>query len=306
MHVAVLGAGALGLVYGGLLAKRTSTTVTFVVRPSRAGDAQPVRLEHVDHDAEAVELPKRRDVAEVPGDADVVLLAVRAEQIDDALLALLAPSRASVVVLTPVFADKLAMLEARLGKRVFAAMPSVVAYVRAPGVVRYWLPRMATTLVEEPRPMRAEIDELVRSLHAAGISSRLQLGVEETNAATTVTFMPLAVGLDVAGSVDALLADHDLLALTLAAAREAGELAHALGKPAPWAPLLTKFVGPLTLKIGVSLAERRAPEAVRYVEEHFGRKLHAQNVAMSEAMVRLASDKRVPHDALARLHARIV
>jgi len=129
--------------------------------------------------------------------------------------------------------------------------------------------------------------------------------VRETNPATTVAFIPLAMALDVAGGSDALLADKALLELALDAAREGLSLSRQIGKAAAWAGLLTKFVGPRMLRIGLALARSSSPEAVAYVEEHFGHKLHAQNVAMAEAMTQLAWEKQTPHDALDRLLARL-
>ena len=67
------------------------------------------------------------------------------------------------------------------------------------------------------------------------------------------------------------------------------------------ASTLLRFVGPVSLKVGVGLARSRAPEAVAYVEQHFGRKLHAQNVAMASRMVDLATSKGTPREALGKL-----
>ena len=65
--------------------------------------------------------------------------------------------------------------------------------------------------------------------------------------------------------------------------------------------MLLRFVGPFTLKMSVGVARSRAEEAVRYVEQHFGRKLHAQNVAMAAQIVELAKEKGTPHAALSQL-----
>jgi hypothetical protein len=55
----------------------------------------------------------------------------------------------------------------------------------------------------------------------------------------------------------------------------------------------------------VAVARKRYPEAFAYVEDHFGRKLHAQNLVMAKAMVDLAHEKRSPHDALDALLTRL-
>ncbi len=304
MHVAILGAGALGIVYGTLLAK-VGVAVTFVVRPAHVDDTQPFVLERVDGDQarHTFGAPPRASV--VPADADVVLVCVRAEQIDDALVCLLAPSSAPCVFLTPMFPKDLALVHAGLGDRVIPAMPSVVAYFAGTGAVRFWLPGVAVTQIEETKPKRVELEALVKSLVEAGIASRIEMGVHETNMATTVTFIPVTMGIDAAGGIDALMENTELLDVVLRAVDEGIALGRTLGKAAAWSDLFMKFVSPFTLKIGIGLAKRRAPEAILYVEEHFGRKLHTQNVRMAEAMVDLAREKAVPHAALEQLLGRL-
>lgn len=313
MHVAILGAGALGVVFGARLAKVAGETVSFVVRGAAAADTGPFRLERVDADGDVLELDAPSRVTEIPPDADVLLVCVRAEQLDDALAAQVrgqAGLEVPVVVMTPMMPKTFERLRAALGpERVLAGMPGVVAYRSEAGAYRYWLPRVATTLVDEPRPAGGAtatvIGELVRRLDVAGISSKVAMGVHESNPATTVSFMPLAFALDIAGDVDALLEDHDLLHVALDAVKESGVLADRIGKTEAWAHILLKFVGPHALKMGIGLARMRSAEAVHYVEEHFGHKLHAQNVAMGEAMIELAREKGTPHAALDALVAQM-
>jgi 2-dehydropantoate 2-reductase len=304
LHVAVVGAGALGVVYGTLL-RDAGVRVTFVVRPARAHDDSPFLLERIDGDRakHAFAAPPRASA--VPSDADVILVCVRAEHLDEALVGLLAPVAAPSVFLTPMFPKDVAVLRARLGDRVFPAMPSVVAYAAPEGQVRFWLPGVATTLVEKTTPPRVEIELLVRALNEAGISCRVETGVHETNVATTVTFLPAAMGLDAAGGIDPLMENGELLDLVLQAAAESLAIGKTLGKPAGWSDLFMKFVGPFTLKVGLALARRRAPEAVAYVDLHFGRKLHAQIVRQAEAILELAREKRLPHAALEQLLAKL-
>jgi hypothetical protein len=120
-----------------------------------------------------------------------------------------------------------------------------------------------------------------------------------------VSFIPLAMALDAAGSLDALLADRALVELAFAAAREGRELGQAVGKAEAWASTLLRFVGPRTLRMGIGLARSRSPEALAYAEQHFGRKLHAQSVAMASQMVELALEKGTPAAKMAELLARL-
>jgi ketopantoate reductase len=301
VHVAVVGAGALGSVYGAHLALRGGCEVSVVGRA--AGRAPPVRLERAD-DGEVLAWAPADKVARVPPGADVVLLCVRYELLDDAA-GRAAGGGAPVVVMTPMMPQDHARLARALPGRVRAAMPSVVAYATEAGVIRYWLPRVATTLIEPGEPPGAE-QELARRLERAGIRARLHAGVLERDVATTVSFIPLAMALDAAGGIDALLGDEALLSLAFAAADEGRELGRAVGKAEAWASTLLRFVGPRVLKVGIGVARSRAPEVVRYVEEHFGRKLRAQNALMAERMVQLAREKGTPHGALEALRNRLV
>jgi hypothetical protein len=249
------------------------------------------------------EVPAR--VTTAPADADVMLAFVRYEQLDT-LPERVAASSAPVVVMTPMLLADHARLSAALPGRVVTGMPSVVSYLNDAGAIRYWLPEVATTFVEQ-RPgasAGAEVD-LVKRLTRAEIRAKLATDVLTRNVATTVSFIPLAMALDAAGSIEALLDDHALLHLAFDAADEGRELGRAVGKAEAWASTLLRFVGPLTLKVGIGLARSRAPEAVAYVEQHFGRKLHAQNVVMARRIVDLAEDRGTPHEALRKLLERL-
>ena len=300
MHVCIVGAGALGSVYGARLARFAGCEVSVVARS--AAPATRERLERVE-DGEVLQWDVPPRVTEAPRLADVVLAFVRYEQLST-LPARVGGTRAPVVMMTPMMPQDHADLSAALPGRLVTGMPSVVSYRNDAGAIRYWLPRMATTFVEARETPGAEA-ELVARLERAEIHAKLVPQVLERNVATTVSFIPVAMALDVAGSAEALLADDALLSLALDAAAEGRELGKSVGKAEAWASMLLRFVGPRTLKMGVGLARSRAPEAVLYAEQHFGRKLHAQNVAMARRMVDLARDKGVAAPALAELVARL-
>jgi 2-dehydropantoate 2-reductase len=242
-------------------------------------------------------------VTEAPRLADVVLAFVRYEQLST-LPARVGGSQAPVVMMTPMMPQDHAELAAALPGRLVTGMPSVVSYRNDAGAIRYWLPRLATTFVEAREPPGAEAD-LVARLERAEIRAKLAPQVLERNVATTVSFIPIAMALDIAGSAETLLANDALLSLALDAAGEGRELGKSVGKAEAWASMLLRFVGPRTLKMGVSLARSRAPEAVLYAEQHFGRKLHAQNVAMAGRMIELARDKGVAAQALGELYVKL-
>ena len=86
MHVAIIGMGALGRVYGARLVAYAGASVTFVVRPARAAaPAAPVQITRIDGDGAKNELASPALDITVPAHADIVLVCVRVEQLDDAL-----------------------------------------------------------------------------------------------------------------------------------------------------------------------------------------------------------------------------
>ncbi len=304
MHVAILGAGALGVLYGVRLAVRAREDVTFVVRPSRVEETRPFVLEAVRGGArETIEAPRRAAV--VPGDADVVLLAVGTEDLEGVREALGA-SEAPIVVLTPMMPEDWRKVRSAFGDRVLAAMPGVVSYVREDGVVRAWFPPRPT-LVDEPRAgsAAAPVHTLVRSLREAGLPVDLQLGVHETNPATTVGFIGIAMAIALAGSVAALVDDDELLALAVRSAHEGREIGLRIGRADPLAALGAAFVTPLALRLFFAVLRRASPEAIFYAEEHFGRKLQRQHVVMAREIADLAVAKGAPSGAYAELARRL-
>jgi 2-dehydropantoate 2-reductase len=303
VHIAIIGAGALGAVYGLRLALVANQEVTFVVRAARATKNAPLAIQRIDGDGAHHEIQKPNYATEIPKDASVIIVTVHQDQLDDDLIALLKNSAAPIVMLSPMFEHDLNVLVNGLGRRIFPAMASVVSYDKQ-GTFRYWLPRSATTAIEsESAPLA--VGELVQAIAASGISARLDTRVLAQNVATTVSFMPIVMAMDIAGSIDALMSDKKLLVLAIDSVSESGKLAKVVGAPAAWADLLLHFVGPFTLKAGIGLARMRAPEAVHYVEEHFGRKLHAQNLRIGKEMVDLAENKGVRAEQLNALYIRL-
>jgi 2-dehydropantoate 2-reductase len=310
MHLTIVGAGALGQIYGVRLAA-AGVDVAYLVRAARAKDDTPFIIEQATSSQRRDTLAHPRRVTSVPRDTDAVLVAVRFDQIladdgEDALIPKLRATRAPIVVLTPLLPAQHKALDSALGRRCVPAMPSVAGYAKETGLIRYWVPAIAATLLEERQGDEgAALELLARRLSAAGISAGLERDVSAKNGATTIAFFPLIAAIDPAGSVDRLLGDAELLSMTLEAAHETEALSRSVGKPASWTGLLTRFIGPFTLKAGVALARRIAPEAVHFVEEHFGPKLHGQHLAMGEAIRVLADEHGVAMPALDRLLERV-
>lgn len=306
MHVIVVGAGALGRIYGARLAA-AGVQVSFVVRPSRLDESFSFVVEQVNGDKRRDVIEKPRRLAEIPKDATLILLAVRFDQIDalrhdtDAELAALLKNGPSVpvVVLTPLLSPLASALETTLGRSIVPAMPGVVGYiddVDDRGVVRYWSTGLASTLLDDERsgppqsPSRDALEVLARRLTNDGLPARFEKDVLTVNAASTISFFPLIAAIDAGRGIDGVLADKTLFDTALAAAKECDTLAKKIGKPATWAQVLSRFVSPYTIKPGVAFVRKLAPETVRFVEKHFGPKLHAQHVALGNAIQNLGKE----------------
>ncbi len=304
MHVAVVGVGSLGRVFGVRLAN-AGVAVDFVVRDAAlAAKGGAIRIEQVHVDPMTLERPSW--VTSIPAHADVVLVCVRGDQLDDALIDLLrAGPSVPVVTVTPMLPRTFARVQAALGTRLAAAMSSVVGYTNASGATRYWISKVAKTLIDEPPAREPALTAFAEALGRSGIEAAFEPGVHETNAATTILFLPLTFGLDAAGSIEALLDDAALSATTFRASDEARALAERCGKVAFWVSLVTRFLGPRTIRMGVAMLRNRSPEAVAFIEEHFGRKGRAQNIAMAAEACAIAEEKGTAHRALDELLVRL-
>ncbi len=302
MHIAILGAGALGRALGARLATLGKVDVDFVVREARLRVARDgaIALERVGGDA--LTLAKPSYVASLPAHADAIVVCVRANQLDDALIGALqqGPS-APVVVVTPMLPKTRARVAAALPGRLFAAMSNVTAYTNAAGVTRHWVSRSTRFLIDEPRPADAALTGLATALGSAGIDAGFALGAHEMSAAVVLAMLPIFIATDIAGSVDALVGDRKLLKLAAGALTEARALAERCGAVPPWVRLLDRFSGSLTAKVGLALAQSRSPEIVSFVSDHFGRKSHAQNVALGAELLALAAEKGAPSGSIRAL-----
>lgn len=313
MHTTIVGAGTLGRVYGQRLAS-VGDEISFLVRPSRVEETTPFVIEQVNGARRRDVLERPHRVAVVPSHTRMVIVAVRFEQFAGAgeLADLLRPAKvAPIVVLTPLLPKQRDALEASLGRAITPAMPSVSGYLDERDVVRYWIVKVASTLIDEPTggdradEARAALDDLARRLTRAGIGAHLERDVAAINAATTITFFPLIAAINAGSGIDGVLADKALLTVVLDAAKESTALGQKLGKSASWAHLLTRFIGPFTLKPGVALGRRLFPEVMRFVDTHFGPKLHEQHMAMGAAILELGREQGLPMPALEELMARL-
>lgn len=310
MRIAIVGAGALGRAYGVRLALG-GEDVRFVVRPARARSPEPMIIEQVNGDKERNVLDHPQLVTEIPADSEVVIVTVHHDQLvntatpaDGSSIAdLLARApNVPIITLTPLFPKHVARLEAASKKTILPGMPGITGYIDDRGTLRYWVPKSAMTFFER-RGAHTSVEELAKRLTRLHVPTQLENDVQSLNAATTIAFFPFTAALGIAGSVDGVLANKELILAVIEAAKECEVLAKKVGRVASWAVLLSRFIGPFTLKPGVALARRIAPEAVRFVEVHFGPKLAGQHVLIGASIVELGKEHSLPMTELSRLLA---
>ena len=313
MRIAVVGAGALGCIYA-LKLSHVAPVVLVVRDVARA--PKHVVAERANNNGPTME-GAPPVVTAVPDDVDAVLVAVRVDQLDDALLRSLArggPPHRIVVVLTPLLPAVYDRVVTTLGDRLVVAISGVVAYEpdHDPGAqpdprrrIRYWTPKASPTQLDARAPDDPSapiIADLAQTLVAAGLPAEVKPAVRTINPATTIAFFPLLLGIQAAGgSIDRLLGDGALLRLSLDAAKETRALAKTVGELAGFASLLLSFAGPFTIRAGLKLVRGRAPESLVFLEKHFGGKLAAQNGVMLEAIETLARERGRKLDALRAL-----
>ena len=312
MRIAIVGAGALGRAYGVRLAL-AGEDVRFVVRPARAAAPEPFVIEQVNGDKERSVLDHPQLVTSVPADSDIVVLTVHLDQLVETapsqdgtpVAELLAGApNVPVVTLTPLFPKQLAALEVAARKTICPGMPGITGYIDERGVLRYWLPQYAMTFFDM-RGERTSVEALARTLTRIHVPTQLERDVGLLNAATTIAFFPFTAALGIAGSVDGVLGNKELVHAVIDAAKECETLAKKVGKVASWAQILSRFIGPFTLKPGVALARRISPESVRFVEAHFGPKLGLQHAVVGAAILQMGQELGVPMNELQKLLARM-
>jgi 2-dehydropantoate 2-reductase len=136
-RIAVMGAGAVGCYFGGMLA-RAGAPVTAIARGQRAEAiaSAGLRLECVDFD-ETVQMSVSPDVSAVH-EAQIVLLAVKTPDTETAAAALAPHLRSDAVIVSlQNGVDNPQRIRRHVRQRVVAAVVYVAAEMRAPGHVKH-------------------------------------------------------------------------------------------------------------------------------------------------------------------------
>jgi ketopantoate reductase len=302
LRVTFVGCGALGGVYAALLA--------------RAG-AQVFALTRAEEGTRAISLERRHptpitafsgtvtNCRMIPADSDVLVLAVRLEQLDGLYSSLRSVADKPLVSLTPLFPSELERLTSALGTEPICAMPAIAGYF-AHGTLRYFVPPMTPTLIDATGKHHAAVRELTQLFNDAKLPARFRAEVAERNHATTVAFFPVSLALSTAGSVERLAARSDLLELASRATTETRKLAQKLGRMDFGVAMLTALVSPTRLRWACRKGLVRDAAFIEFLDQHFAQKLRSQHLILAREISSLASDHGIDAAAFRSLFACFV
>jgi 2-dehydropantoate 2-reductase len=196
VRILVLGAGVIGSVYGGALLK-SGHDVAFLARGSRLYElrAGGLVLEEAETGVrEAVQVPVLDSLSD-SDHFDVIFVAVRAEQLSDALQTLAGAKDASDVLIVGNTAGHQAELLAALGSRVMFGFPAVGG-VRTQGVIRYvQITQQKTMLGEADGSMTPRIVAMQGALDGAGFPTMISADISAWLLAHAAFVVPIAYAL---------------------------------------------------------------------------------------------------------------
>ncbi len=315
MRVLVVGAGAVGQTFGYHL-QQGGAEVHFLVKPAYA-EACRGGYTLLDLRRGGVEAPLRfhpdgvcTGTDEVHAQRfDVVLITVNSAALTlgtwlEELVA--AAPEATIAGLQPGLGDWDRVRELAGAERVIWGVIELIAYqsplpgAEGPEGVAYWIPSWLMFPFSGPS---GRVAPLVQAFRAGGLRSR---EVEDVTVLTAVGAPALNLhmaALEAAGwSLDALMADGELLQLTSAAVREAsGAAAHSLGVSVP---LWVRWMRPWHLRLLARFARRTLPlDLETYLRFHFT-KVGEQTRMSLERWIATAEEAGLPSEAMRAIRAR--
>jgi 2-dehydropantoate 2-reductase len=231
LRILVLGAGVIGSVYAGRLL-RAGHEVVLLARGARLADLRAHGL--ILEDAESgdrVALPVPSVSEPAPENRfDLVLVPVRAEQLESTLPVLISMTDGSDVLFFGNTANRQAELTAALGERALFGFPAAGG-IRDGPLIRYVLiSQQKTTLGERDGTMTPRIRRLQGVLSGAGFPTTISANIEGWLQGHAAFVVPMAFALYRVG-VDAprLAADRATMRLMVLATRQAFTALRAAG-----------------------------------------------------------------------------
>lgn len=291
LEIAVLGAGPLGTLVASQLVKG-GAEVTLVKRRVATQKEHVQLVPELGGQPWSVELLCAESL---PADVDLVVLAVRAEQLNGELLATLRSSHArSIVAFSPLLGSTLARWRADLPS-LCVALPVLAAefVTSTERRLHYW--QMPSTLVER-RTASSDLRDFVRTLRRGGAWVSWRDDVEARTLANTVALFPVHVAVFRKPSLRAWRDDISLRRELAEAVKRARRLSKVLG---PLEPAMVLLVWWLSSANRISVLVRAlncfAPKVSAFVERHFGAKLGRQHAVLASEVAVLARRHGVPN-----------
>ncbi|MBP8809108.1 MAG: hypothetical protein KBG48_33975 [Kofleriaceae bacterium] len=313
LRALVVGAGAVGQVYGHYLARGGADVTMFVRDKYRAEATAGYDLYHLRTRGVRAErfagFAVATTMAEVAAAAPaLVVVTVDATALDGPWLRELvaATGDATVLALQPGLDAQATYLAAGCAPdRLVAGLITLISYhAPLPGETRFPRPGMAyylPPLTKAPHAgPRAEV--VVAALTAGGFPAKVAKEVTASAALASAVMMPYLVGLELGGwRVRGAIA-AGTLALGARGAREALTIA-ADGRPVP--RRLAILTRPRVLRVALALARPALPLPLEpYLEAHFT-KVGRQTAAFMTALIIRGKARGLPIDALVELEGQL-
>jgi hypothetical protein len=286
MNVLVVGAGALGRVFGGRLAAG-GASVSVLVKPGQRSAAERgyplLRLHRVRSAVPAMFTPARvfADAGEVTGDWDAVWLCVHSPALGEHWIEALRAriGSASVVTIGQGLSDRTALERHWPSAQILELVPSLLAFEENTPAIAYWVPP-GVPLQVAGEPGRAK--QIVGALRRGGLAA-WYTGTRGRGSLMAALNLPYFVALETAGwSFDRL---ETQLELPAAAAREA---ARVTAKALSTAPPPSLATSPPVVRIGLRVLRWLAPfDFEQYARRHFT-KIGAQTREMLDVWIETA------------------
>lgn len=310
MRVLIVGAGAVGQVFGHHLAQG-GAEVTFLVKPEYAEDCRrgftlyaldrkPPRTQRF-AGFDVITAP--RDAAATPWDQVYITVSSTALHAGDWLAELaVATGDAPVVFLQPNLGDRARLTSAVEPRRVVDGMIGFLAYhAPLPGEPRFAEPGIAYWFPPAPSPFSGErAPGVVAALRRGKLPSRMVRDVTATAPFQSAALYAYLAALEDAGWSFRDLRRGNRLALAGRGAAQAMAIAgHQLGYRVPWRIRLA--ARPLVVRLVLRLARRVAPlDLETYLRVHFT-KLAAQTRAGFASYVAHGHQAGLPTNAVEQL-----
>ena len=223
MRALIVGAGSVGVILAHHLEKTKGNEIAFLVRKGR----KQTQIKLLNTKTEELHIRERPTMYESGARLppfDTVILAVRADQVDEAASVIETLPSATRIVSASAGADDLPRLRARFpGRQIVQLMPLFLAFPDG-DVTKWWLPPVVRSLItwEGDDSAKALADELVKPLVAAGLPAMGVRAVGNARECLYAAGLPALASFELAGwDPKALGRDKDLRKLAASGAKEA-------------------------------------------------------------------------------------